>query len=217
MTGNEKKRLPSESAAGRKAKFVDTARLVSSLGDRSIVLVGIMGCGKSTIGKRLAQRLGLDFVDADTEIERAANMTVAEIFAEHGEPYFRSGEERVIARLLREGPLVLATGGGAFMSAATRAEIAEHGLSVWLKVDLQTAMTRVRRRANRPLLKTPDPEGTMRKLMADRDPVYATAELTVISKEVPHDVVVDEILAVLADHLLQDEGSDAPQTLSSRS
>jgi len=214
MTGNEKKRAPLTGAAGRKTKYVDVARLVRCLGGRSVVLVGIMGCGKSTIGKRLAQRLGLDFVDADTEIEQAANMTVSEIFAEHGEAYFRSGEERVIARLLREGPLVLATGGGAFMSEATRAEIAARGLSIWLKVDFETAMTRVRRRATRPLLQTPDPEGTMRKLMADREPVYAKADLTVISKEVPHDVVVDEILATLADHLFQDAG-DASQTLSS--
>lgn len=215
MTGDENKRPLPESSAGQRAKHVDVARLLRSLGERSIVLVGIMGCGKSTIGKRLAQRLGLDFVDADSEIERAANMSIAEIFAAHGEPYFRSGEERVIARLLREGPLVLATGGGAFMSTATRAEIAAHGLSIWLKVDFQTAMARVRRRTTRPLLQTPDPEGTMRKLMADREPVYAKAELTVVSKEVPHDVVVDEILATLADHLLQEAGDIAPQTLSS--
>ncbi|WP_165814720.1 shikimate kinase [Labrenzia sp. 011] len=194
------------------AQSVDRARLVQALGRRSIVLVGIMGCGKSTVGKRLAHRLGLEFVDADTEIERAANMTVSEIFAEHGEDYFRSGEERVIARLLREGPQVLATGGGAFMSEATRAEISERGLSIWLKVDLETAMARVRRRATRPLLQTPDPEGTMCKLLAEREPVYARATMTVRSRDVPHEAVVDQIVLTLAGHLLQGEDGSLPKT-----
>ncbi|TYC53630.1 shikimate kinase [Rhodobacterales bacterium] len=214
MTENDRTGRPKGSSAGKKAKSVDLARLVDDLGQRSIVLVGIMGCGKSTVGKRLAHRLGLDFVDADSEIERAANMTVPEIFAEHGEPYFRSGEERVIARLLREGPLVLATGGGAFMSAATRAEIAAHGLSVWLKVDLDTAMARVRRRSNRPLLQNPDPEGTMRRLLAERNPVYSQATITVVSRDVPHEAVVDEIVASLADHTAegQREGMTHPMT-----
>ncbi|MBO9427282.1 shikimate kinase [Labrenzia sp. R4_1] len=188
-------------ADGRGADTVDLKHLVAALGKRSIVLVGIMGCGKSTVGKRLAQRLGLEFVDADSEIERAANMTVSEIFAEHGEPYFRSGEERVIARLLQEGPQVLATGGGAFMSDATRSEIETNGLSIWLKVDFETVMARVRRRSTRPLLRNPDPEGTMRKLMAEREPVYARAQLTVTSKDVPHEAVVDQIVLTLADHL----------------
>ncbi|XYK82904.1 MAG: shikimate kinase [Labrenzia sp.] len=188
-------------ADGRGGDTVDLKHLVAALGKRSIVLVGIMGCGKSTVGKRLAQRLGLEFVDADSEIERAANMTVSEIFAEHGEPYFRSGEERVIARLLQEGPQVLATGGGAFMSDATRSEIETNGLSIWLKVDFETVMARVRRRSTRPLLRNPDPEGTMRKLMAEREPVYAQAQLTVTSKDVPHEAVVDQIVLTLADHL----------------
>lgn len=197
--------------AGMTAQSVDLARLVGALGRRSIVLVGIMGCGKSTVGKRLAHRLGLDFVDADSEIERAANMTVSEIFAEHGERYFRSGEERVIARLLREGPQVLATGGGAFMSAATRAEIDEHGLAIWLKVDFDTVMARVRRRATRPLLQNADPEGTMRNLLAEREPVYAKAALTVTSRDVPHDAVVDQIIVALAGLLLQSEGGNVSQ------
>nr|WP_050776159.1 shikimate kinase [Roseibium alexandrii] len=188
-------------ADGRGADTVDLKHLVAALGKRSIVLVGIMGCGKSTVGKRLAQRLGLEFVDADSEIERAANMTVSEIFSEHGEPYFRSGEERVIARLLQEGPQVLATGGGAFISDATRSEIETNGLSIWLKVDFETVMARVRRRSTRPLLRNPDPEGTMRKLMAEREPVYAQAQLTVTSKDVPHEAVVDQIVLTLADHL----------------
>ncbi|WP_305988213.1 shikimate kinase [Roseibium sp. MMSF_3544] len=195
-----------------KAKSIDLDRLVTALGTRSIVLVGIMGCGKSTVGKRLAQRLGLEFVDADSEIERAANMTVSEIFAEHGESYFRSGEERVIARLLGEGPQVLATGGGAFMSDTTRSEISENGLSVWLKVDFETVMARVRRRSTRPLLQTPDPEGTMRKLLAEREPIYARAALTVTSEDVPHDMVVDQILVTMANYLFQDEGQLTSQT-----
>ncbi|MTI43242.1 shikimate kinase [Roseibium hamelinense] len=176
--------------------------LLERLGQRSIVLVGIMGCGKSTVGRRLANRMNLPFVDADTEIERAANMTVSEIFAEHGEPYFRGGEERVIARLLAEGPQVLATGGGAYMSEATRGAIADHGVSVWLRADLETVMARVRKRPTRPLLQNADPEGTMRALMEKRDPVYALADLTVHSREVPHETVVDEILDALDAKLL---------------
>ena len=212
MKENDNTQPTERGAAETDAKSVDLARLVDALGQRSIVLVGIMGCGKSTVGKRLAQRLGLEFLDADTEIERAANMSVSEIFAEHGEPYFRSGEERVIARLLREGPQVLATGGGAFMSASTRAEIAEHGLSIWLKADFDTVMARVRRRSTRPLLQNPDPEGTMRKLMADREPVYAMAALTVTSKDVPHDAVVDQIILALAGHLFDSESLDSSHT-----
>ena len=200
MKKHENTQMSPNPADGRGADTVDLKHLVAALGKRSIVLVGIMGCGKSTVGKRLAQRLGLEFVDADSEIERAANMTVSEIFAEHGEPYFRSGEERVIARLLQEGPQVLATGGGAFMSDATRSEIETNGLSIWLKVDFETVMARVRRRSTRPLLRNPDPEGTMRKLMAEREPVYARAQLTVTSKDVPHEAVVDQIVLTLADH-----------------
>ncbi|QDG75489.1 shikimate kinase [Labrenzia sp. PHM005] len=201
MKKHDNMQMPEKGADAGSADAVDLEHLVSALGARSIVLVGIMGCGKSTVGKRLASRLGLEFVDADSEIERAANMTVSEIFAEHGEPYFRSGEERVIARLLQEGPQVLATGGGAFMSETTRDEINANGLSIWLKVDFDTVMARVRRRSTRPLLRNPDPEGTMRKLMADREPVYAKAKLTVTSKDVPHEAVVDEIVLTLADHL----------------
>lgn len=201
MKKHENTQMSPNPADGRGADTVDLKHLVAALGKRSIVLVGIMGCGKSTVGKRLAQRLGLEFVDADSEIERAANMTVSEIFAEHGEPYFRSGEERVIARLLQEGPQVLATGGGAFMSDATRSEIESNGLSIWLKVDFETVMARVRRRSTRPLLRNPDPEGTMRKLMAEREPVYARAQLTVTSKDVPHEAVVDQIVLTLANHL----------------
>lgn len=165
--------------------------------DRSIVLVGLMGAGKTTVGRRLAQRLGLPFVDADTEIERAAGETIPEIFERHGEAVFRDGERRVIARLLEQGPQVLATGGGAFMDPTTRANIAARGISVWLKADLDILMRRVGRRSNRPLLKQGDPRGTMEKLMTARYPVYAEADITVESLEGPHETVVDEVMAKL--------------------
>jgi shikimate kinase len=168
--------------------------IVKRIGRRSLVLVGLMGAGKSTVGRRLASRLGLPFYDADHEIEAAAGMTIPDIFQNYGEAYFRDGERRVIARLLQEGPVVLATGGGAFMNEETRARIAEQGISVWLRADLPVLMRRVRKRSNRPLLQNPDPEGTMRRLMAERHPVYASADLTVDSHEVPHDRVVVELL-----------------------
>ena len=159
-------------------------RITARLGARSIVLVGMMGAGKTTVGKRLANRLDVRFIDADTEIEKAASQTIPEIFAQHGEPYFRDGERRVIARLLGEGPQVLATGGGAFMSPETRTAIAEKGISVWLQADVDLLLARVRRRSNRPLLENADPEGTLRRLVAERYPVYALADLTVTSRDV---------------------------------
>jgi shikimate kinase len=171
--------------------------LRAKLGKRSLVLVGLMGAGKSTVGRRLAQKLGLPFLDADHEIEAAAGMTIPDIFSIYGEEYFRDGERRVIARLLQEGPIVLATGGGAFMSAETRAGIAELGISIWLRADLEVLMRRVRKRSNRPLLQNADPEGTMRRLMELRHPVYAQADLTVESHETPHDRVVIEIMKAL--------------------
>jgi shikimate kinase len=175
------------------------------LGRRSIVLVGLMGAGKSTVGRRLAARLNLPFTDADHEIESAAGMSIPDIFALHGEPYFRDGERRVIARLLRDGPMVLATGGGAYMDPETRAGIAESGVSVWLKADFDVLMRRVRRRQNRPLLQNPDPEATMRRLIEARHPVYALADVIVESREIPHDRVVHDTLLAL--HVcLQEEG-----------
>ncbi len=177
------------------------ARLRRALGTRSIVLVGLMGAGKSTVGRRLAQRLGLIFKDADHEIEAAAGLTIPDIFAIYGEPSFRDGEERVIARLLRAGPLVLATGGGAFMRDATRARVGESGVSVWLKAELDVLMRRVRKRGNRPLLETEDPEATMRALMEARHPVYAEADVEVLSRDVSHDRVVDDVLEALVAHL----------------
>lgn len=187
--------------ATRASAEATARRITTALGPRSIVLVGLMGAGKTTVGRRLAQRLGLPFLDADVEIEKAAAQTIPEIFAEHGEAYFRDGERRVIARILTEGPLVLATGGGAFMNEATRQRIAECGVSVWLNADLATLMARVRRKSNRPLLDNPDPEGTMRQLMEARYPVYATADLTVASGDGSHEAVVDDIVAALAGYL----------------
>src|SRR6188472_2210458 len=171
--------------------------LLAALGSRSLVLVGMMGAGKSSIGRKLAQRLNLPFVDADTEIEHAAGMSISEIFAKHGEPYFRAGETRVIARLLDGGPQVLATGGGAFMSADTRNAIRLKGVSVWLRATVDVLNRRIKRRGDRPLLKGTDPAETLRRLLDEREPVYAMADLTVESRDVPHETIVDEILAGL--------------------
>lgn len=165
--------------------------------ERSIVLVGLMGAGKTTVGRRLAQRLGLDFVDADIEIERAAGETIPEIFERHGEAAFREGERRVIARLLDEGPKVLATGGGAFMDVTTRQNITARGTSIWLRADLEVLMRRVSRRNNRPLLKQGDPRATMERLINERYPVYAQADITVESIEGPHETVVDDVITHL--------------------
>jgi shikimate kinase/3-dehydroquinate synthase len=177
------------------------AALVAALGRRPIVLVGLMGCGKTSTGRCLARRLGLEFVDADTEIEWSARMTIAEIFEKHGEAYFRDGERRVMARLLSEGPRVIATGGGAFLNEQTRARIATGALSIWLKADLDVLWRRVRRRAHRPLLKTKDPEDTLRRLMAERYPVYGRADMTVLSRDGPHEAVVDDAIAALEFYL----------------
>jgi len=173
------------------------ARIPRLLGGRTIVMVGMMGAGKSSIGRRLAARLGLPFVDADTEIEQAANATISEIFETHGEAYFRDGERRVIQRLLDGTPKVLATGGGAFINAETRAAIRAAGVSVWLKADRDLILQRVRRRSNRPLLKTPDPEATVDGLLAARDPIYAEADIHVQSRDVAHEIVIGDILAAL--------------------
>jgi len=183
--------------------------LSRQLGTRSLVLVGLMGAGKSTVGRRLAQTLKLPFRDADHEIEAAAGMTIPEIFAIHGEDHFRDGERRVIARLLQEGPIVLATGGGAFMNEETRQRIAEYGISLWLKADLDILMRRVRKRTTRPLLQNPDSQGTMRRLMELRYPVYATADITIDSHEAPHDKVVTELIKALRDWFEHDKQESA--------
>jgi shikimate kinase len=177
------------------------AAIVAALGRRSIVLVGMMGAGKSSVGRRLAARLAIPFVDADGEIEAAAGMTIPEIFSIHGEAYFRSGEARVIARLLDGGPQVLSTGGGAFINPKTRAAIRAKGISFWLKADFDVLLRRVKRRSDRPLLKTDDPAETLKRLMDERYPVYAGADVTVHSRDVPHEKIVDEIIAALLPRL----------------
>lgn len=185
------------------------AAALSRLGQRNVVLVGMMGAGKSSIGKRLAERLGLSFIDADTEIEAAAGKSIPEIFAEHGKSYFREGERRVIARILEGRGRVLAAGGGAFMNAETRARIATRAVSVWIKADLEVLMQRVRKRSNRPLLRTTDPEATMRALIEQRHPVYALADITVLSRDIAHEVIVSEIIAALAALPRLDQGASA--------
>jgi len=169
--------------------------IVAALGSRSVVLIGMMGAGKSSIGRRLATRLGVPFVDADTEIEIAAGMSIAEIFSTHGEPYFRAGERRVIARLLDHGPQVLATGGGAVMDQRTRDLVHIKGISIWLKADLDVLLRRTKRRGERPLV------DKMKELLPLREPVYALADITIQSRDEPHDTIVDEIFAALPKHL----------------
>jgi shikimate kinase len=181
---------------------VPAAPILARMGTRSIVLTGMMGVGKSSIGRRLAARLGVPFVDADTEIEKSANMSIPDIFARHGEDYFRSGEARVIARLLETGPQVLASGGGAVMNADTRAAIKAKGISIWLKADFDVLMRRIaKRKHERPMLYTDDPAETLRQLLITREPVYALADLTVQSREVPHDAIVAEIMRVVSGFL----------------
>jgi shikimate kinase len=198
----------SEAVTHNAAAAESAASPVLALGRRSVVLVGMMGAGKSSVGRRLAGRLGIPFIDADAEIEKAAGMTVAEIFSRHGEGYFRAGETRVIARLLEAGPQVLATGGGAFMNPETRATIRSKGISIWLRATIEVLTRRVKRRGDRPLLKTADPVETLRRLMDERHPVYAEADLTVESRDVPHDTIVEEIIEGLRSRV-GTEGGDA--------
>ena len=171
------------------------SEILRALGGRSVVLVGMMGAGKSSIGRRLAGRLGLSFVDADTEIETAAGMSIPEIFDKHGEPYFRAGEARVIARLLDHGPQVLATGGGAVMDQNTRDLIHVKGISIWLKADLDVLSKRTKRRGDRPLI------DKMKDLLPLREPLYALSDIVVQSRDEPHETIVDEIIAALPKHL----------------
>jgi shikimate kinase len=186
------------------------AEIIAALGTRSIVLVGMMGAGKSTIGRRLSARLRLPFLDADSEIELAhAGMTIPEIFAAHGEPYFRDGEARVIARLLDSGPGVVATGGGSFMREETRNRIRAKAVSIWLKADADIIMRRVKRRADRPLLQTADPAATVGRLIEEREPVYQHADLTIWSRDVPHEKIVDECIDALHARLCGDGAKQA--------
>jgi shikimate kinase len=182
----------------RRSISKDTTTVRQRLDGHAIVLVGLMGAGKTTVGRRLAEKLGLAFVDADHEIELAAGQTIPEIFAQHGEAYFRDGERKVIARLLENGAQVLATGGGAYMNSDTRATIRNHAISIWLRADFDLLMRRVRRRSNRPLLQNADPEAVMRKLIEERYPVYAEADLTVDSRDIAHTSIVNTIIRMLA-------------------
>jgi shikimate kinase len=197
---------------GRRNNRIEQLREL--LGARSIVLVGLMGAGKTAIGRLLAKRLRLPFVDADHEIETAAGMSISEIFAKHGEAHFRDGERRVIERLLQAGPQVLATGGGAFMNAETRAAIGERGISLWLKADLDVLMERVSRKNNRPLLQTDDPRAVMQRLLETRYPVYGLADCFVVSRDVAQTVIVDEAIGSLYAYLAgeaADHAGSAPE------
>src|SRR4029078_10631625 len=176
----------------------DTTSVRQRLDGHAIVLVGLMGAGKTTVGRRLAEKLSLAFIEAAHEIERAAGQTIPEIFAQHGEAYFRDGERKVIARLLENGAQVLATGGGASMNAVTRETIRRHGIAIWLRADLELLLVRGRRRSNRPLLQDADPEAVMRKLIEERYPLYAEADLTVDSRDVAHTSIVNTIIRTLA-------------------
>lgn len=176
---------------------VETARRV--LGKRNLVLVGLMGAGKSAIGKLVASEMGIPFIDSDHEIERVSRMTIPELFEKYGEPEFRRLENRVIARLLRTGPRVLSTGGGAFMNGDTRQSIMESGVSLWLDADLETLWERVIKRDNRPLLRTENPKQTLENLMVSRYPTYALADLKVKSRNEKKDVIAAEVIAAVAE------------------
>ncbi|UCI08795.1 shikimate kinase [Mesorhizobium sp. B1-1-8] len=175
--------------------------LLEQLGSRSVVFVGLMGAGKTAIGRKVATMLSLPFIDSDQEIESVSRMTVPELFERYGEAEFRALEQRVILRLLESGPQVLSTGGGAFMNPQTREAIASHGVSVWLKADLDLLMERVAKKQNRPLLKNPDPRGVLERLMEERHPIYATADMTVATRDDRKEVIAGEVIAALCAHL----------------
>jgi shikimate kinase len=181
------------------------AKVRRLLRKRSIVLVGMMGAGKSSVGRRLAKALNLPFIDADTEIEKAAGMSITDIFAKHGEPEFRAGERRVVSRLLDEQPAVIATGGGAWMDSTTREKVSARGISVWLKADVDVLLKRVKKRGGRPLLKNGDPEKVLTDLLQTRGAIYEQADVTVVSREVPHETMVAETLDGLLAYLSEGE------------
>ena len=199
------------------ASTTQEAEIAAALGARSVVLVGMMGAGKSTIGRRLSARLGLPFLDADGEIEQAHRLPIPDIFEKYGEPYFRDGEVRVIARLLDNGPAVIATGGGAVMREETRERIREKAVSVWLKVDTDVIMRRVKRRADRPLLQTADPEATVERLVREREPLYSQADVTIWSRDVPHDKIVDECIEALYEKLCAGRATQGGESLGAAS
>ncbi|HTV67194.1 MAG TPA: shikimate kinase [Rhizobiaceae bacterium] len=187
----------------------ENAALLAALGKRSIVFVGLMGAGKTAIGRKVAGALGLPFLDSDHEIETASRMTVPDLFERYGEPEFRSLEQRVILRILESGPQVLSTGGGAYMNEHTREAIATHGISVWLKADIDTLMDRVSKKQNRPLLKNADPRGVMAKLMDERYPVYAKADVTVFTRDERKEVIAAEVIEALAARIAGSAGKAA--------
>ena len=179
-------------------------RAKAALGRRNLVLVGLMGAGKSAIGRLVAQQLGLPFIDTDTEIERVSRMTISELFAAYGEEEFRALETRVIKRLMRSGPRVVSTGGGAFINEKTRRQIERGGVSVWLNADLDVLWERVNKRDHRPLLKTENPKQTLKDLMDKRYPIYALADITVQSRDERKEVIAGEVLAAISDHIGKD-------------
>lgn len=179
-------------------------RAKAALGRRNLVLVGLMGAGKSAIGRLVAQQLGLPFIDTDTEIERVSRMTISELFAAYGEEEFRALETRVIKRLMRSGPRVVSTGGGAFINEKTRKQIERGGLSVWLNADLDVLWERVNKRDHRPLLKTENPKQTLKDLMDKRYPIYALADITVQSRDERKEVIASEVLTAVIDHTGKD-------------
>ena len=177
------------------------AALLAALGARSVVFVGLMGAGKTAIGRKVAGMLGLPFIDSDHEIESVSRMTIPELFGQYGEAEFRSLEQRVILRLLENGPQVLSTGGGAFMNQQTQEAVHAYGVSVWLKADLDLLMERVSKKQNRPLLRNDDPRGVLARLMDERYPVYAKADITVTTRDERKDVIAAETVEALARHL----------------
>lgn len=180
-------------------------RAKAALGKRNLVLVGLMGAGKSAIGRLVAQQLGLSFIDTDTEIERVSRMSISELFAAYGEEEFRALETRVIKRLLRTGPRVVSTGGGAFINEKTRKHIERGGLSVWLNADLDVLWERVNKRDHRPLLKTENPKQTLKDLMDKRYPVYGLADITVQSRDVRKEVIANEVLTSVIEYIGKDK------------
>lgn len=194
--------MRSMSSTAKQTDFNDKADMVRQLlGAKVVVLVGLMGAGKSTVGRKVATMLNLPFKDADNEIESAARMSVPELFDAYGEAEFRDLERRVILRLLEDGPMVLATGGGAYMNAETREAIAANGVSIWLNAELDVLMDRVSRRQNRPLLKNDDPRGVMQRLMNERYPVYALADVHAMTRDDKKEVIAGELIDVLIAHL----------------
>ena len=177
------------------------AGLLARLDTRSVVFVGLMGAGKTAIGRKVAGMLGLPFTDSDHEIESVSRMTIPDLFERYGEAEFRSLEQRVIVRVLESGPQVLSTGGGAFMNAQTREAIEAYGLSVWLKADVDTLLDRVSKKQNRPLLKNADPRAVLERLMLERNPVYALADVTVATRDERKEVIAGEVIEAIGRHL----------------